>query len=204
MEVGKLDKKGKSSLFKIKYNAPVTLTFALICLAALVLGYATKNSVTRQFFAVYRSRVSLAWFVRLIGHSLGHVDFDHFFGNMTLFLLLGPILEEKYGSKDLIEMIVICSVVESAVQMIFVPHTALLGASGIVFMMIILASAVNIKEGGIPLTMILVIMIYLGKEIWAQFTTHDNISHLTHIVGGVCGAFFGFAYARIAAGKKTS
>ena len=51
MEVGKLDKKSKSSLFKIKYNAPVTLTFALICLAALVLGYATKNSVTRHFSA---------------------------------------------------------------------------------------------------------------------------------------------------------
>ncbi len=197
-----MENKGKSpAKFGIKYNAPVTLTFALICLAALILGYATKKSVTREFFAVYRSKVSLAWFVRLVGHSLGHIDFDHFFGNMTLFLLLGPILEEKYGSKNLIEMIVLCSVVESVVQMIFMPHTALLGASGIVFMMIILASAVNLKDGGIPLTMILVILIYLGKEFWAQFTTHDNISHLTHIVGGLCGAFFGFAYARMAAGK---
>ena len=87
--------------------------------------------------------------------------------------------------------------------MIFMPHTALLGASGIVFMMIILASAVNLKDGGIPLTMILVILIYLGKEFWAQFTTHDNISHVTHIVGGLCGAFFGFAYAKMAEGKTS-
>ena len=76
-----MENKGKSpAKFGIKYNAPVTLTFALICLEALILGYATKKSVTREFFAVYRSKVSLAWFVRLVGHSLGHIDFDHFFG----------------------------------------------------------------------------------------------------------------------------
>ena len=27
-----------------------------------------------------------------------------FFSNMTLFLLLGPVLEEKYGSKNLLEI----------------------------------------------------------------------------------------------------
>ena len=72
----------------------------------------------------------------------------------------------------------------------------LLGASGIVFMMIILTSAVNMKEGGIPLSMILVILIYLGSEIWDAFTVKDSISHLTHILGGICGAVFGFLYAK--------
>ena len=182
--------------FRIKYNAPVTLTFAFICLLVLGLGNLSGNNITRTFFEVYRSKMSFTWFIRLFGHSLGHINFDHLFGNMTVFLLLGPILEEKYGSKNLLEMILICSFVESIVQMTFFSHTALLGASGVVFMMIILASAVNLKDGGIPLTMILVIIIYLGKEGWAQFATHDNISHLTHIVSGVCGACFGFFYAK--------
>lgn len=195
----KKDKKG----FLIKYNAPVTLTFALISLAALILGMISDDKITRTFFAVYRSKVSFAWFIRLFGHSLGHVSFDHFFGNMTLFLLLGPILEEKYGSKNLLEMIAICSVVESVVQLVFMGNTGLIGASGVVFMMIILTSAVNLREGEIPLTMILIIVIYLGKEIWAQFTTHDRISHITHIVGGLCGAAFGFMYAKDF-GKKNS
>ena len=80
--------------------------------------------------------------------------------------------------------------------MIFFPKVMLLGASGLVFMMIILTSAVNLKDGGIPLSMILVVLIYLGSEIWDAFTAHDNISHLTHILGGVCGAVFGFLYAK--------
>ncbi|MBQ6230277.1 MAG: rhomboid family intramembrane serine protease [Eubacterium sp.] len=197
-----MDNKKKSSFF-IKYNAPVTLTFALICLIALGLGEMTNDRITRTFFAVYGSKISFAWFIRLFGHSLGHISFDHFFGNMTLFLLLGPILEEKYGSKNLLEMIAICSVVESVVQIVFIRNTALLGASGVVFMMIILASAVNLKEDRIPLTMILIILIYLGKEIWAQFTAHDHISHITHIVGGLCGAVFGFMYAKDIGKKKS-
>ena len=115
---------------------------------------------------------------------------------MTLFLLLGPLLEEKYGSKNLLEMMGIAAVVASIVQMVFIPNVMHLGASGLVFMMIILTSAVNIREGGIPLTMILVILIYIGAEIWDAFTLNDNISHVTHIVGGVCGAIFGIIYAK--------
>ncbi len=181
---------------KIRYNAPVTLTFAFISLAALGLGYITNGWTTENLFSVYRSNFSFFWVVRLFGHTLGHANWAHFVSNMTLFLLLGPVLEEKYGSKNLLEMMGIASVVAAIFQMIFFSNVSLLGASGLVFMMIILTSAVNIREGGIPLTMILVILIYLGTEVWDAFTAHDNISHLTHILGGVCGAVFGFLYAK--------
>ena len=190
--------------FRIRYNAPVTLTFALVSLAVLGLGYITKDWTTTNLFSVYRSNISFYWFVRLFGHTLGHSGWSHFVSNMTLFLLLGPVLEEKYGSKNLLEMMGIAAVIAAIFQMIFFPGVALLGASGIVFMMIILTSAVNIREGGIPLTMILVILIYLGSELWDTFTAHDNISHLTHILGGICGAVFGFIYAKDPKLKETT
>ena len=186
----------KPHKFRIRYNAPVTLTFALVSLATLALGYVTNGWTTENLFSVYRSKFSFFWIIRLFGHTLGHANMSHFFSNMTLFLLLGPVLEEKYGSKNLLEMIGISAVIASIFQMIFFSNTMLLGASGIVFMMIILTSAVNMKEGGIPLSMILVILIYLGSEIWDAFTVKDSISHLTHILGGICGAVFGFLYAK--------
>ena len=43
----------------------------------------------------------------------------------------------------------------------------------------------------------LIVIIYLGKEIWGTFE-QDNISHTTHIIGGIVGAAFGFALG----GKK--
>ena len=69
---------------------------------------------------------------------------------------------------------------------------ALLGASGVVFMMIVLSSFTEMKKGGIPVTLILVVIFYLGGEIMDGIRGSDSISQLTHIVGGVCGMFFGF------------
>ena len=46
------------------------------------------------------------------------------------------------------------------------------------------------------LCMLLVAALYLGSEIADGLTKTDNVSHLTHIVGGVCGIVFGFRLAR--------
>ena len=74
------------------YNAPVTLTFAIIAFVVLVVGWITKGRSTELFFEVYRSKISVSWFVRLFGHVLGHASLSHYASNMTLFLLLGPVL----------------------------------------------------------------------------------------------------------------
>ena len=73
---------------------------------------------------------------------------------------------------------------------LFFPGTALMGASGIVFMMIIISSLGGMR-GGIPITLILVFVIYIGGEIYNGITTNDNISQITHIVGGIIGAIMG-------------
>lgn len=173
------------------YNAPVTLTFALISFIVLVVGWLTLGKSTTLFFEVYRSKLGVAWFIRLFGHVLGHSSLAHYASNMTLFLLLGPVLEEKYGGATLVEAFAIVAVISGLVNIIFFPGTALLGASGLVFMMIILVSASDLRAGEIPISMILVIVIYLGSEVWSMISATDNVSQLTHIIGGLCGALFG-------------
>ena len=173
------------------YNAPVTLTFAFLSVAVLLMGYFTNGRTTVMFFEVYRSKIDVFWFIRLFGHVLGHSSVSHYAGNMMMFLLLGPILEEKYGGLNLIEAFAVVAFVSGIFNMIFFPDVALLGASGLVFMMIVLVSASDLRAGEIPITMILVIIIYLGSEILTMITAHDNISQLTHIIGGICGAIFG-------------
>ena len=176
----------------VQYNAPVVLTFTLISLIALLLGNATDNATTFAIFAVYRSSFAdPLFYLRLFGHVFGHINFGHFFNNFLILLLVGPILEEKYGSKHMVIMIAITAFVTGVVQLMFF-NTALLGASGIVFMFMILASFVNMRRGRIPLTLILVVFIYLGREIHGEIFLDDNISRVTHIVGGVCGAIYGF------------
>lgn len=178
-------------LKKFQYNSPVVLTFAIISLLVLVLGNLTDGYSTQKFFCVYRSSfLNPLTYVRAFTHVLGHANLSHYTNNMLLILLLGPMLEEKYGSKLMLEMILITAFVTGLINNIFFT-TGLLGASGIVFMMIILASMASAQEGRIPLTLIVALVIYLGQEVVAGLFTKDQISQLTHIIGGICGVIFG-------------
>ncbi len=183
-------------LRKIDYNAPVSLSFALLSLLVLGLGWVTDGLTTRQLFCVYGS----AWsdpltYVRLFGHVLGHADLSHYMGNMMLLLLVGPMVEEFYGSGRLLSCALVTAVRPVGGYDVF-PPTALLGASGIVFMMIILASMVSYRKGRIPLTFFFVAAMYLGQEIYNAIFAADDISQLTHIIGGALGLIFGLTMRR--------
>ena len=183
---------------KIHYNSPVVLTFFFLSVSALLLDILTKGWTTVHLFSVYRSPITPLFFVRLFGHVLGHSGYAHFAGNMVLFLVGGPPLEEKYGSKALLAGILLTALVSGLLQCALFPHTALLGASGIVFMLILLSSLAGMKAGSIPLTLILVAVIYLGQELYSGLFVQDNVAHFMHLVGGACGTGFGFYCGRAA------
>lgn len=131
-------------------------------------------------------------YIRFITHVFGHAGWEHFIGNATYLLLLGPVLEEKYKSRTLIEIIIITALVTGIINYIFFPNIALCGASGIVFAFIILASFTGFKDGEIPLTFILVATIYIGQQIYDGITVNDNVSQMAHITGGLVGSITGY------------
>lgn len=180
---------------RIQYNAPVILTFSLLCTAVLVVSEIVPP--VKDFFILIPPMDGVGWgnpltYFRLFSHVIGHDDWVHLMNNLMFILLIGPILEEKYGSRDLIVMIVVTALVIGVLQLIFFPGMGLLGASGIVFMLILLASITNFQSGHIPITFILVIILYLGKE-FSQSFGEDQVSQFAHIIGGVIGGIFGFA-----------
>ena len=181
---------------KLQYNSLVILTFFFASLLVLVLDAITGGASTLAAFCVYRSPVSPLFFARLFGHMLGHSGIQHFHGNMTLLLVLGPPLEEKYGSKTLLVGIALTAVTSGILQCILFPNAALLGASGIVFMLIMLSSLAGMKSGQIPLTLLLVAALYLGDQVYSILFVRDNVANFMHIVGGACGTAFGFAVAK--------
>ena len=192
-------------LKKIQYNSPVVLTFAGLSLIALILGYVTGGASTALLFSVYRSSLlNPLTYVRLFCHVLGHSGYQHYIGNMMMILVIGPVLEEKYGSISILRAILITAVVSGLVQIIFFPATAILGASGIVFMMIVLSSLAGMQEGRIPLTLILVVIFYIGGEVINGVFKQDNVSQMAHIIGGLCGAVIGFVMEKRRGKKQTA
>lgn len=179
--------------FKVSFNSSVVICFTAVCFAALVLGWLTKGWTTNAFFSVYHSSLlSPLTYVRLIGHVFGHAGWEHFINNIMLLLIVGPLLEEKYGSSNLLFVILATALVTGIVNYVFFPHVQLLGASGVVFAFILLSPFTSVKEGSIPITLVLVAALYIGGQIYSGVSSHDNVSHLTHIIGGCVGAGLGY------------
>ncbi len=178
---------------RITFNSPLVLGFALACAAATLLGSLTGQSSTKLLFSTHSASLTdPLMYLRLFTHVLGHSNLAHLVGNMAYILLLGPALEEKYGWKKLLVMILVTAVVTGVVHNLLFPRTMLLGASGVVFAFILLTSFTQFRQGEIPLTFILVAVIYLGQQIWDGITVRDNISNLSHIIGGLIGGGAGY------------
>ena len=178
---------------KLSYNSPVILTFSIASLVVFILGAGIFGEVVSLKFTVADNMdFQNFWsYFRLFSHVLGHYDLQHLSGNILLLMLVGPLLEEKYGFWPLIIMMLLTALVTGLLHT-FLFEGLLLGASGIVFMFITLSSFANRKVGELPLTMIFVVLAYLGQELLAVGNQNDNISHMAHIAGGVLGVIFGF------------
>jgi membrane associated rhomboid family serine protease len=179
---------------RLKYNAPVILTFVFICTAVQLLNSTLLPGLTETWFAV-GPRGSFDWtklhsYLMLFSHVLGHSSWDHLAGNMLLILVAGPLLEEIYGVSEMIFMMAVTAFITGLANVLFFT-TGLYGASGVVFMLILLSSFTNFRKGEIPLTFILVLVLYVGNEILSAFS-RDGVSHFAHIAGGLCGSLFGF------------
>ena len=178
---------------RITYNSPVVLTFAILCFIVLAVNYVTAGMSNKLLFMTYHSPLtSPLTYVRFFTHVLGHSGWGHFIGNMMYLLLLGPMLEEKYGSRAIIEVILITGFVTGVATWILFPGISLCGASGVVFAFIMMTSFTGFREGEIPLTVILVAVIFIGQQVYEGIFVQDNVSNLSHILGGLVGAFIGY------------
>ena len=142
------------------YNSPVILTYLFLSLIACILNAITRGKTNTLLFSSYRSSIWNPFtYIRLFTHAIGHKDFDHFVHNFLFILLVGPMIEEKYGSINLLVMLLITSLVIGLFNTIF-SNYSITGASGNVYMLIVLSSFSNISEGKIPITLVLILIFY--------------------------------------------
>jgi len=174
---------------KIKYNSPVILTYAIISICVLVLN---SNALLVKYFSspghlYYKDPY---FYLRLVSYIVGHGNWNHLIGNLMIILLVGPLLEEKYGSGKFLEMILITAI-STALLNAFLFSNSLVGGSGIAFMLILLGSFSNIRSTEIPLTFIIIAVLFIGSEV-VSILKIDRISQFSHLAGGFIGAGYGF------------
>ncbi len=177
---------------RIKYNAPVSLTFIALSSLVLFLNTHVNTFLISDWFTAdgtisfnYSDPIS---YIKFITHILGHTDLGHLMGNAIYLILLGPILEEKYKSITLLGLILTTAIISSLINAFFV-DTYMLGASGIVYLFIVLVSFTNIEKGEFPLSVVVVLGFYIYKEISREDA--GDISIVTHLVGALIRLLYG-------------
>jgi rhomboid protease GluP len=178
---------------KFDYNSPVILTYFFICLIILLIDKLCKGKFSATFFTTYKndSLLNPLTYFKLISHSLGHTDWDHLYSNFIKILLIGPLIEEKYGSINLLIAMIITSLIIGIINKLF-GKGGILGASGVAYMLILLSSFVNMENGKIPITLTLIILFFVVDEVIKLFRRKkDGVSHLGHITGAICGIILG-------------
>lgn len=179
---------------QLRYNAPVTFSFALLCTLIMLLD----QYVFPGFVGAYMSAPGAdfnpsqpAHYFALLFYVFGHENWTHLWNNFLFILLLGPILEEKYAPRPLLMMMLTTTIV-TGIFNILLKQPPLVGASSLVFMMIMLVSFARTKSGDVPVSFILIFILFLLAELTRVSSKDGSVSNVAHIVGGVCGTIFGF------------
>lgn len=174
------------------YNSVVIISYFLICLTILILNNISKGKLNNFLTIKKGSILNPMNYIRLITSGLCHKDWAHFRNNFIIILLIGPMLEEKYGSIELLEMLLITTTVTTVCHSL-IHKSASIGASDNVYMMVVLCSIVNIINGKIPITLVLIFLFYLADEIIKSLGKNkDNVAHDSHIIGAICGFIYGY------------
>ncbi len=176
---------------KVSYSARGTLLFSFLAFLGFICLIIVPSFSSNLFkLNGVANLTSFSWYLSTVGYIFGHTNVQHLIGNMSFILLLGPLIELKFGARRMLLMILITAILTGLLHTILW-DSRLIGASGIVFMFIVLSSLLNLRQGEISLTFILIVLIFLGREIY-NVSLDDNVSQFTHLFGGVMGVFFGF------------
>ena len=178
-------------LKNLQYNSVLILSYFFISLIALILNTITSGKTNQVLFSSYRSSpLNPLTYIRFFTHAIGHTGWHHFSSNFLTMLLIGPMIEEKYGTLNLLIMMLITAGVTGIINTI-ISKKAILGASGNVYILIIHSSMVKLEVGKIPLRLVLIFLFYKPNEIIEGIFVKDNVSHMGHLIGAICGVIFG-------------
>lgn len=206
--------KRKSSL-RVTFNAPVTLIFTTLCLVFFILDAFWLKGKILDHVLTCRGKIGSAMafnfknpfdYIRIFTHVFGNTSWTALFINLAYILLLGPTLEERYGS-PITALTMVMAALVTGVLNICLLATPLTGSETIVLLMILLASAASIDKGELPLTFLLVFILYCAYEMNTALRDASiyqkgfvpflktNIPLFIDLAGGICGSLFGFLVA---------
>ena len=193
---------------KVAYDAPVTLTFVIVCAIIFLLNMLlTKSGKAAGLEGLLASPTTQAGslpfivkqplsYLRLLLYIFGSGQAGGgvaggapvLFTNLILIMLLGPAMEERYGSVIIGIMIFVSALFSGVLNACFC-EASLVGAVPVVSMMIFLNAFMSFSKKKFPLSFAAVMIFFVLLQI---FSGAGAVKIIICIAGGLCGSLFAF------------
>ena len=200
-------KKFKTNL-KFSYDAPVTITFVIIYAVFFLLNsFVIKNGALGNLLASPTSQAGALPFIvkqpmsylRLLIYIFGSNIDSNYITFLFVYLLLGPAMEERYGSVIIGVMIFVSALFAGVLNACFCTES-LIGPVPVVCMMIFLTAFMSLSNKTVPVTFIATIILFAYLSITCGLGV---IRLIICVAGGLCGSLFAFLTSpKVKAAKK--
>jgi membrane associated rhomboid family serine protease len=195
--------------YKVFLDAPVPVFFVVISAIVFLVDFLlTKNNSSLNLTSSPTAAGGALPFVlsqplsylRLILYVFGFANPQLLLIDLILIMLLGPSIEERYGSIVIGIMMAVSALFAGVLNACFC-KTSLRGASCIIFMLIFLNSFMSLSKKKIPLSFIFVIALYIAREFFEK-SSSGLVGILICLAGGLCGSLFAFLTSPKARAEK--
>ena len=132
--------------------------------------------------------------ISFIMNNYTHQDFDHYFSNAVLFMIIGLILKNKISSMDFFLIFILSGISSNIIPYFRYPDSIQIGSSGSIYGLLGTNLYHTIKKKNIDIIGVQTFLLFL-TDIYGFFTEDCKLQdsctlHSSHL----SGALFGFLY----------
>lgn len=179
----------------------VVINFIVFCLTQFLMPSLTYYLALVPRYILYRH-----WYWQFLTYMFVHGSVSHFLFNMLSLYIFGTAVERRIGSREFTLYYLLCGtlcgVASYAMYYLANTNVVLLGASGAIYALLILFSALYPRAviyvfGIIPVQAPLLIIIYFVIELAGGLFSYDGVAHMTHLFGLLFGLIYMLVRMRI-------
>ena len=187
-------KKNKAG-FSVSFDSPVGLVLVILLVVMAIIERLVP-SIDWLFVCPCKAGNSAAFdyrnvadYFRILLYPFGFSSWNQLTANLVFILLLFPKIESVFG-KLFSSMLVLITVAFAGVICVCFSNSVIYGTSGIVCMLLILAIFISADKRQIPVSYILLAVIYFAREIVSIIDT-NTIEVFCHFAGSLAGSLVG-------------
>jgi membrane associated rhomboid family serine protease len=183
---------------KFVYDAPVTLSFIIIALLFFIISLIAPKAGIQELLvapsasgAAKFSFTNIKSILGLFLYIFNGKDRLLLFTNLLFVALIGPSMEERYGSFIIGIMMFVSGIFAGVLNACFCKDP-MYGCSSIVFMLVLLNALMNFSKNKITGTALSMLILFILREAFIENHPNKALGVIIVLAGGLCGSLFAF------------